>query len=67
MKKLLFTIFSLIFIYTFSYGQNYDLVIKNGHIIDKKNNIDFIGDIGISNGIIKYVGEELPLTHLVKS
>ena len=61
MKKLLFTIFSLIFIYTFSYGQNYDLVIKNGHIIDKKNNIDFIGDIGISNGIIKYVGEELPI------
>ena len=60
MKKLLFTIFSLIFIYTFSYGQNYDLVIKNGHIIDKKNNIDFIGDIGISNGIIKYVGEALP-------
>ncbi len=61
MKKLLFTIFSLIFIYTFSHGQNYDLVIKNGHIIDKKNNIDFIGDIGISNGIIKYVGEELPI------
>ena len=61
MKKLLFTILSLIFIYTFSYGQNYDLVIKNGHIIDKKNNIDFIGDIGISNGIIKYVGEELPI------
>ena len=41
--------------------RNYDLVIKNGHIIDKKNNIDFIGDIGISNGIIKYVGEELPI------
>ena len=61
MKKLLFTIFSTIFIYTFSHGQNYDLVIKNGHIIDKKNNIDFIGDIGVSNGIIKYVGEELPI------
>lgn len=61
MKKLLFTIFSVIFIYAFSHGQNYDLVIKNGHIIDKKNNIDFIGDIGISNGIIKYVGEELPI------
>ena len=60
MKKLLFTIFSVIFIYTFSHGQNYDLVIKNGHIIDKKNNIDFIGDIGISNGIIKYVGKTLP-------
>ena len=60
MKKLLFTIFSVIFIYTFSHGQNYDLVIKNGHIIDKKNNIDFIGDIGISNGIIKYVGKALP-------
>ena len=60
MKKLLFTIFSLIFIYTFSFSQNYDLVIKNGHIIDKKNNIDFIGDIGVSNGIIKYVGKALP-------
>ena len=60
MKKLLFTIFSVIFIYTLSHGQNYDLVIKNGHIIDKKNNIDFIGDIGVSNGIIKYVGKALP-------
>jgi len=60
MKKLLFTIFSVIFIYTFSHGQNYDLVIKNGHIIDKKNNIDFIGDIGVSNGIIKYVGKAIP-------
>ena len=60
MKKLLFTILSVIFIYTFSHGQNYDLVIKNGHIIDKKNNIDFIGDIGVSNGIIKYVGKALP-------
>ena len=35
-------------------------MIKNGHIIDKKNNIDFIGDIGVSNGIIKYVGKALP-------
>ena len=61
MKKLLFTIFTLSFVYTFSYSQNYELVIKNGHIIDKKNNIDFIGDIGISKGIIKYVGEELPI------
>jgi len=61
MKKLLFTILTLSFINTFSYGQNYELVIKNGHIIDKKNNIDFIGDVGISNGIIKYVGEELPI------
>ena len=61
MKKLLFTVCILSFICTFSYGQNYELVIKNGHIIDKKNNIDFIGDIGISNGIIKYVGEELPI------
>ena len=60
MKKLLFTIFSVIFIYAFSHGQNYDLVIKNVHIIDKKNNIDFIGDIGVSNGIIKYVGKALP-------
>ena len=60
MKKLLFIIFSVIFIYAFSDGQNYDLVIKNGHIIDKKNNIDFIGDIGVSNGIIKYVGKALP-------
>ena len=60
MKKLLFTIFSVIFIYAFSHGQNYDLVIKNGHIIDKKNNIDLIGDIGVSNGIIKYVGKALP-------
>ena len=36
-------------------AQDYDLIIKGGRIIDAKNKIDVIGDLGIKNGKIKSV------------
>lgn len=36
-----------------------DLVIRNGRIIDPANNLDFIGDIVVNNGIIRTVGIDL--------
>jgi dihydroorotase len=33
-------------------AQQYDIVIKGGHVIDPKNNIDAIRDIAISAGKI---------------
>lgn len=40
-------------------AQEYDLVIKQGHLIDPRNKIDRITDIAISNGKIATVGTGL--------
>src|SRR5438552_2138784 len=41
-------------------GQQYDLLIKNGHVIDPKNNIDAIKDIAVANGKIAKVDNDIP-------
>lgn len=41
------------------YSQAYDLVIKDGHIIDPKNNIDEPMDIAISDGLIAKVSKHI--------
>ena len=34
------------------FSQSYDIVIKGGHVIDAKNNIDAVGDVAIKDGKI---------------
>ena len=36
-------------------AQEFDALIRNGHVIDPKNNIDDIRDIAIANGRITLV------------
>jgi dihydroorotase len=40
-------------------SQQYDIVIKGGHVIDPKNNIDRIMDVAIANGKISQVAENI--------
>ncbi|MEJ7589398.1 MAG: amidohydrolase/deacetylase family metallohydrolase [Ferruginibacter sp.] len=40
-------------------AQNFDIVIRGGHVIDPKNNIDAIMDIGVRNGKIMQVANKL--------
>tara|TARA_B110000977_G_scaffold67644_1_gene91788 strand:+ start:2959 stop:4206 length:1248 start_codon:yes stop_codon:yes gene_type:complete len=40
-------------------GQSYDLLIKNGHLIDSKNNIDQVMDVAISQGKIAAVEKNI--------
>jgi dihydroorotase len=40
-------------------SQQYDIVIKGGHVIDPKNNIDGIKDIAIADGIIAQISENI--------
>src|SRR5947207_14815761 len=42
-----------------SFCQSYDIVIKEGHVIDPKNNIDEEMDIAISNGKIALVAKNI--------
>src|SRR6478672_5727939 len=49
----------LFFVPGLLYPQQYDLLIKNGHIIDPKNNIDAVKDIAITNGKIAKVDDNI--------
>ncbi len=40
-------------------AQSYDIVIKGGHVIDAKNNMDAIMDVAISNGKIAEVAKNI--------
>ncbi|HZG24996.1 MAG TPA: amidohydrolase/deacetylase family metallohydrolase [Chitinophagaceae bacterium] len=40
-------------------AQTYDIVIKGGHLIDPKNNIDAITDVAISNGTIAKIAKAI--------
>ena len=54
MKKL----FCVIFLYCqFAHAQQYDVVLKNGHIIDPKNKIDAVSDIAIADGKIAKISK----------
>jgi dihydroorotase len=43
----------------FAKSQPYSLIIKGGHVIDPKNNIDAIMDVAISNGKIAMVAKSI--------
>ncbi|MBC8766793.1 amidohydrolase/deacetylase family metallohydrolase [Arenibacter sp. BSSL-BM3] len=41
-------------------GQDYDILIKGGHLIDKKNNLDQVMDVAIKDGKIAKVDSKIP-------
>lgn len=45
---ILFTLFTM----SSAVGQNFDILIKNGHIIDAKNNMDRVMDVAVKDGQI---------------
>jgi dihydroorotase len=40
-------------------SQTFDIVIKGGHLIDPKNNIDGLMDVGVSNGKIALIAKAI--------
>ena len=49
----------LCFIANFSMGQKYNIVIKGGHVIDPKNNIDAVMDVAITDGKIVALAKDI--------
>src|SRR5690349_5165234 len=49
------------------HAQQYDLLIKNGHVIDPKNHIDTIKDIAVANGKIAKAGNDIPAAQSKKT
>ncbi len=61
--------FSIVFFICTSFGmlaQQYDLLIKNGRVIDPKNKIDTKMDIAIAEGKISKVAKDIPVTQSKK-
>lgn len=50
----------LLFAGTLFAQPQYDLLLKNGHVIDAKNNIDAIRDVAIKNHRIAALGRNIP-------
>jgi len=58
MKNLILILFSFV-AFNLAAQQQIDLLIKGGHVIDAKNNIDQVMDVAIHDGKIHQVGENL--------
>jgi imidazolonepropionase-like amidohydrolase len=51
-----------------STGQpHYDLLLKGGHVIDAKNNVDRVADVGIVNGKVARIAENIPVAEAKKA
>jgi dihydroorotase len=59
MVKYSFIFFFLLLSINAALSQTYNIVIKNGHVIDPKNTIDEILDVAISNGKIVQVAKNI--------
>jgi dihydroorotase len=60
MTPLLLSCF-LFFVTATGQSQEIDILLKGGHVIDPKNNIDSQMDVGIANGKILRVAAEIPV------
>jgi len=57
----------LFFVPTEMHAQQYDLLIKNGHVIDPKNHINTKMDIAVTDGKIAKVGNDIAATQAKKT
>src|SRR5215469_562206 len=61
-KKTLLTLLLCLVMQTFLFAQAYNIVIKGGHVIDPKNNIDGPMDIAVRDGKIALVARNIDAT-----
>jgi dihydroorotase len=59
-KLLLFVLLTSLLSGAAATQRRYDLLIKNGHVIDPKNNINEIRDVAIANGKLAAVEKNIP-------
>ncbi|HTK18045.1 MAG TPA: amidohydrolase/deacetylase family metallohydrolase [Mucilaginibacter sp.] len=60
MQKHCFLVLLLLCLFSnVSMAQSYDIVVKGGHVIDPKNNIDAVMDVAISDGKVALVAKDI--------
>ena len=52
-------VFIISFLGNFAIAQEYDIVLKGGHVVDAKNNIDAVMDVAIKDGKIAEVAKNI--------
>ncbi|MFC5412075.1 amidohydrolase/deacetylase family metallohydrolase [Larkinella bovis] len=62
LKRFLFVLAFTFLAGTLAVAQPYHIVIKNGHVIDPKNNIDAVMDVAIQDGKIAKVAKSIDAT-----
>jgi dihydroorotase len=60
MASMVKRIAALLAIATAGWSQTYDLLLKGGHVIDPKNQIDRVMDVAVAGGKIARVAENIP-------
>ena len=60
LKNQIWAIFLLLLITSSTTAQDYDILIKGGHVIDKKNNLDKVMDVAVKDGKIAKVEARIP-------
>src|SRR5659263_279175 len=58
-SKSLFIILMLVMKTSFAMAQTYSIVIKGGHLIDPKNNIDGVMDLAINDGKVAVIAKNI--------
>ena len=66
MRKLFNCLVSLLCFSNLVFSQNYSIVIKDGHVIDPKNNLNEVTDIAIQQGKIVAVGKNIDASKAVQ-
>ena len=59
MRVLALQLVALVLLPIIIQAQDYDLVIKNGHVIDPKNGIDGVYDVAVKDGVIASVAKNI--------
>lgn len=59
MRKKLTSLLLVFVLMKVAYGQTYSIVIKGGHVIDPRNNIDAVMDVAVSDGKIAMVAKNI--------
>ena len=58
-KRMYLSLFLVFCLQVFALAQSYSIVIKGGHVIDPKNNINAVMDVAISDGKIAKVAKDI--------
>src|SRR3954468_24447016 len=67
MKKIILLFLLSICSTTLVQAQSYSIVIKEGHVIDPKNNIDAVMDIAIQDGKIVQVAKNIDARQAIQT
>ncbi len=59
MRKIFCLLLSVFCLSLFSFAQSFDIIIKGGHVIDPKNNLDAVMDIAVNEGKIVQVAKNI--------